>query len=386
MLKVTDARFREDLSPVIDVLMLKEKDMSLFSFVTFLRNNLKVTHQKHEWYDDAPKTESITSGTSGSGLLWDGAAVTASLPINSSDIAKLQVGDVLQLGLPAQPSQELVIVKSINTSANTIDVWARGACGTTGTAQGTSAFTITIVGRAQVEDSDPIADSFQSLTACYNYSQVFEDVAGVSGSVMRSTAITGDNMIDFQVVKKLKELLRTLNNTILNGGRAYDATNKIGSMGGLKRTLTTTSNVGGSLTLAKLYTAVTANITAGGTPSSIHASAKTIGTIEQLFAGYINQRPDTQRMGLTVKSISMLGLDIALFVDRHILDAEAYILDDSRISFGPLNGDGMYDGKFSSYPLFAKRNGKQYATQVLGEYTLEIRQAAAAGVRAYGIS
>lgn len=385
MLKVSDARFREDLSPVIDVLMLKEKDMQLFSFVTFLRNNLKVTHQKHEWYDDAPKTEAITSGTSGAGTLWDAVGGVANLPINAADTAKIQVGDVLQLPLPAQPSQELVVVKSVNTGANTIDVWARGACGTTATAQGTGALSVVIVGRAQVEDSDPIADSFQALTAAYNYSQIFEDVAGVSGTVKRSSGVAGDEL-ERQVVKKLKELLRALNNTILNGGRALDATNKIGSMGGLKRTLTTTSNVGGALTLAKLYTAVTAVITAGGTPSSIHASATTIGKIEQLFAGYINQRPDTNRMGLTVKSINMLGLDIALFVDRHVLDAEMYILDDSRIAFGPLNGDGSYDGQFAAYPLYAKRNGKQYATQVLGEYTLEIRQAAAAGCRAYGIT
>lgn len=385
MLKVSDGRFREDLSSVIDVLMLKEKDMALFSFVTFLRNSLKVMHRKHEWYDDAPKTEIITSGTSGGGLLWDSTSATTALPINSADTAKLQVGDVLQLAAPAQPNQELVVVKSIDTSANTIAVWARGAGGSTATAQGTSAFTITIIGRAQVEDSDPIADSFQALTACYNYSQVFEDVAGVSGTVKRSKGMTGDEE-ERQVVKKLKELLRALNNTILNGGRALDATNNIGSMGGLKRTLTTTSNVGGALTLAKLYTAVTACITAGGTPSSIHASALTIGKIEQLFAGYINQRPDTQRMGLTVKTINMLGLDIALFTDRHVLDAELYVLDDSRISFGPLDGGNGQGGQFSAYPLYAKRNGKQYATQILGEYTMEVRQAAAAGVRAYGIT
>jgi len=384
MLTNADVRTREDLTDVIDVLMLKENDLKLFSFVTFLRNGLKVTNQKHEWYDDAARSETILSGTSGSGLLWDSTSATTGLTINSSYDTKLRVGDVLKLTPAGTGTEEIVIVKTIDTSAHTIAVWARGACGSAAAAQGTSAFSIKIIGNAQGENADAIEADATTMTACYNYTQIFESVARVSGTVRRSKGVAGD-YLDYQVVKKLKEMLQLLNSAIVNGGRALDATNKIGSIGGLQRTITTTSNVGGALTLAKLYTAVQAAIDGGGTPSSIHGSTTTIAKIEQLFSGYINQRPDTQRMGLTVKTINMLGLEIALFADRHVGSGEFYVLDDSRIAYGPLSGGQYENGAFAAYPLYDKRNGKTWATQVLGEYTLEIRQPAA-HCRAYGIT
>ena len=385
MLTIADVRTREDLSSVIDVLMLKEKDLQLYSFVTFLKNTLVAKNQKHEWYDDVNETETITSGTSGSGLLWNSTSATQSLTISSSYISKLKVGDVLKLTPAGSGTEEIVIVKTVNTGANTIDVWARGACGSTAAAQTTTAFTIAKIGNAQGENSDAIADSAAALVAGYNYTQIFESVARISGTLRRSRGIAGDEL-DRQIIKKLKEQLQLLNSTIVNGGRALDTTNKIGSMGGLQRFLTTTSNVGGALTLAKLYTAVVACVNAGGTPSSIHASALTIGKIEQLFTGSVFLRPDSTRMGLTVKVISMLGLELALYADRHVSDTEAYILDDSRISYGPLDGGEYAGGAFAVYDLLDKDNGKTTAKQVLGEYTLEIRQPTAAGVRAYGIS
>ena len=80
-----------------------------------------------------------------------------------------------------------------------------------------------------------------------------------------------------------------------------------------------------------------------------------------------------------------MGLILELYPDRNVRSGEFILLDRDRVSFGALNG-GVESGKFQSYPLFDKKNGKQNAVQLLGEYTCEVRNLAGAGVRAYGVT
>jgi hypothetical protein len=349
------------------------------SFVNHLRApKSPIIAQKHEWLDISARPVEVTSGTSGTGVLWDSASATADLPINSSHTAKLREGDILLLG----DGLEQVIVKSVDTAANTIDVYARGHGSTDGAAQGETAFTIKIIGNAQIEDDDPIDAYFQGFTAGYNYTQIFEDVADQSGTIRRSR-VSGGDTLDTAIMVKLKELMRQLNRACIYGVRNLDTTNKIGTMGGVREFFTTTKNINAALTLALLEATVVEAIDAGCNPSAIHASPDIISKISQLFVGNVRYQTTDRRAGLSVAVVNMSGLDIMLLPDRDVPSGEMLLVDHDRVFLGALNGNES--GDWAVYETMNK-NLKQWEKQVGGEFTMEVRSPAGAGVRAYNIS
>lgn len=382
----TDRREREDLSSAIDILMLKEDDMKYLSFVNFLPSILKnfgrkVTAQKHEWLDDLARYQKISVIASGASADWDTNNDITALPVVTAEITKLRVGDLLLLG----DLSEVVQVKSINVAGQTIDLIARGHGSTAAAAQGTVAFDCLIIGNAQAENGDPIDADFTPQTANYNYTQIFESVASISGTLRRSKMAGGQDELTRQEMKKLKESLKELNRTLVEGIKNLDTTNNIATMGGLREFITNTSNAAGELSLANIYTAINAHITAGLYPSAIHGSPTTIGKLEQLFISSVRSTVNDKKHGIKITTISIQGYDVQLHVDRDVRSTELLILDYNRIGFGELDGgvEGQ-SGAFAVYPLLDKKNGKQIASQVLGEYTLHVQNGG--GTRMYGIT
>lgn len=387
MLITTDRREREDLSTVIDILKLKDDDMKYLSFVNFLPSIVKsfgkkVTAQKHEWLDDLARYDTFAAIASGGGADWDTVNDITDLPVVTAQITKLRVGDVLLL---PTAGDEVVVVSAIDVAGQTIDLYSRGWGSTAGTAQGAGALTIKIIGNAQKEDSDPIGADFTPQTANYNYTQIFESVAAITGTLRRSRMAHNGDELSFQEVKKLKECLKELNYSILEGIMDLDATNHVATMKGLREFAGTTSNVAGALTVAKLYTAVAAHIAAGFYPSAIHGSALAIGEIEQLYLGAVNTSVSDRIGGTKIATVAILGYDVELHVDKHIRSAEMLIMDYNRVGYGPLDGGAEgQSGDFAIYPLMDKRHGKQFASQILGEFTLQVANGAV--TRCYGIT
>lgn len=376
----TDVREREDLSDVVDILMLNADDMKMCSFVRQLPSISEafgkgVEAEKHEWFDDEARPMTFLSGTSGSGLLWDGAAVTTLLPINSAYTALLRVGDMFVLG----DLLEVVRITAIDVSGNTVTVATRGHGSTSGAAQGTAAFNMKYIGNAQDENSDVMDSNYQAPSELYNYCQTFEDVAGVSGTIRRSKAVAGD-IHDNSIIKKLKELLKQLNSALVEGIR--DKTGTVATMGGIREFLSTTSNIGGALTLAKFYTAVVAHIDAGLFPHAIHGNATIIATIEQLFNTGVRTVPSGVKGGQSINVVAIMGNNVQLHIDRDMRSGEFLIMDYNRVAYGPLEGGKHEDGNFATYLIEA--TGKKTKTQVLGQFTERVSNGGA--TKAYGIT
>jgi len=366
-------RAGESLSLEIDVLNENEKDMRLLSMVQFLPMGPSVSAELIEWQDDQMPPEVFSAIASGAGVGWDNAATILALPVVTAQLIKLKVGDVLVL-----PTGEQTIVKTINATAQTIDLDKRGWGGTTAAAQGVATIWISIIGNAQIDGSDPQSDTYYAPTLRTNYVQIFEDVLAVSGKIMRSK-ITRASERARQRGIKLKRLLSQLNYSIVNGTKE-----KFGDRAtfqGIRNTASSTYNVAGALTVAKVYAMVTQQVTAGAFPSAIHGSAVGIGRIEQLMAVYVTSGPSEYNAKLTVKRISILGMDIELHVDKHILDTEFLCLDYSRISIHTQDSDEA-SGAFAAYLLTL--NGKQLKEELVGYYTIKCKQAGAFAVRAYG--
>lgn len=374
MQTANNPRAAEDLSLEIDVLLESERDLRLLSMVQFLPKGLSVMNEKHEWLDDQMPPETFTYARGGAGTDWDTTNATTSLPVLTAQIGKLKVGDVIQLAT----GSEHVIVKAINTVAQTIDVDKRGWGGTTATAQGAGTLTGMIIGNAQVDGSDPQSESYYTPTAVYNYVQIFEDVLAISGKVMRSK-ISRESERARQRAIKIKRLFSQLNNAIINGSR--EKYGDRATFQGLRNASSSTYNVAGTLTVAKVYAMVIQMITAGGAPTAIHGSATGISRIEQLMATYVTSGASEFNAKLTVKKLSMLGMEIELHVDKHILDTEFLVLDYGRLRIGTQDSNEA-KGAFAAYLI--TENAKQIKEQIAGYYTFEQKQQGASCVRAYG--
>lgn len=370
-------RALEDLSMEIDVLFESERDMKLLSLYNFLNSGLSTSNEKVEWQDDQMPPETFSAIASGAGADWDTNNDIAGLPVVTAQITKLKVGDVLEL-----PSGEHVIVSAISVAGQTIDLYKRGWGGTTAAAQGAAALTIKIIGNAQVDGSDPMDESYYAPTERYNYVQIFEDALAVSGKVMRSK-ISREAERARQRGIKLKRLISQLNNALLNGSREKLSASNLATFQGIRNTLTTTSNINGALTVAKVYTMLTTMIAAGGSPSAFHGSAVIIARLEQLFSAFVTSGVSEYNAKMTVKKLDILGMSIEIHVDKHMIDTELYLLDYGKIKFGTMDSDEA-KGSFASYVI--TENGKQIQEQIVGYYTCKIMQPAAAGVRGYGCS
>ena len=132
------------------------------------------TTDTYEVYNRGYTSPSAVLGTVGGGATdWNSTSDTTALPITSGTIDRLTVGDILLV------DSEIVVVKSVDRSGNTIDVYERGAGDTTGATHLTSAVA-KIIGNAHLEgvvDPEAMAEQTGLLT---NYCQIVEELIDLS--------------------------------------------------------------------------------------------------------------------------------------------------------------------------------------------------------------
>lgn len=116
----------------------------------------------------------VTLGTVASdGSNWDSTSDATGLQITAGTIDRITVGDILLVG------DEIVVVKSVDRSGNTIDVYERGAGDTSGATHAT-ATVAKIIGSAHVEgtaNAEAMAETTGKVT---NYCQLFEETIDLS--------------------------------------------------------------------------------------------------------------------------------------------------------------------------------------------------------------
>ena len=126
----------------------------------------QVKDYRFEVYD---RSRSALTGVvgNGAGTGWTDGSDTTDLAMTETAVGILTVGDVLKV------ESAIVVVKSVDRTAFTIDVFARGAGGSTGAAHAdTTAFTI--IGKAINDPDLKNVESFAEQTGKYvNYAQTF---------------------------------------------------------------------------------------------------------------------------------------------------------------------------------------------------------------------
>src|SRR5438034_307158 len=159
----------------------------------------------HEWIEDAllPNTDHINDSSYTNALTDTQFAV--------ANASRFRVGDQIKM----ETSREVMFVTAINSGTSTLTV-TRGYGGSTAEALFDSA-ALVILGNAALEGDDAASARFTSRSRKTNYTQIFAATVEVSGSELAVRQVGVRDELDYQKVQRTREVLRDLENCVLNG-------------------------------------------------------------------------------------------------------------------------------------------------------------------------
>lgn len=324
----------------------------------------------HEWLEDSllPNADAVDDQS------LSNPTTLTTFTVEHGD--RFRVGDQIKLAGKA----EVMLVTGVSGNDLTI---SRGYGGTTAAAIADNDL-IAIIGNAALEGDDAPAARFTSRSRKQNYTQIFTAAVEVSGSQLASQSIALADEMDYQKQERLRELLRDLENCVING--VAPAANQQGSST-VRRTM--------KGVMASISSHVLA-INAGSVPAgdgvgenllneaALNAAMRVVweqssGKIDTIVCGGFQKRrinsfiSSSQRFSqgaTTFKSmVDVYESDFGVcrvIMSRWVPADKVLLLDSSRIAVLPLSGRSFHFKPLAS-------TGDSEIGQVLGEYTLEFR-------------
>jgi len=319
------------------------------------------TNVKHEWLEDTlnPTTDVTSSAVS---------SATGQGAVNVAHATYFRVGDVVQL------DKEVMMVTSVS-DVSTVAV-TRGYGGTSAAAHSAGA-NVTIIGNAALEGEETDEDRTTRLVRKSNWCQIMKVGVKLSGTAQAvGWLTTGDKLADTKVMR-LRELLRDLEKTVLLG-RTDTAT--VGSdtarrtMAGIACSLATNVTSSATLTESALGNLLQTCYNQGSREVDlIVAPPKQKRIISGWNSSRIHVTNDANAYRNVVEVYQSDFGTQRVIMSRWLPDDMLLALDSNRIKVVPLAGRSF------RYEELAK--GGDYARgQVVGEYTLELRNENAHGV------
>jgi hypothetical protein len=332
----------------------------------------EATSTHHEWLEDEllPNKDAINDST-----YTDPSSDTDFVV---DDGSRFRVGDQIQV----EGSEELMLVTGINGDTLTV---VRGYAGTTAENLADNQV-INILGNAALEGADKPSARFTNRTRCGNYTQIFTATVEVSGTDMAASQLGLADEMDYQKQERLRELIRDLENTVVNGGQP--GSNPEGS-GTVRRSM---KGVIQHLSTNVFHTGDS------GFPSGTDLDETKVnyvlrqiwensnGNVDLIIVGGFQKRKinaftsgsrsytagDTTFTDMISIYESDFGI-CRIVTTRWMPQDAALLLDSSRISVRPLAGRSFHFKPLAS-------GGDYECGELIGEYTLELKNEAAHGL------
>jgi len=358
----------EDVSDVIAIISPDETPV-----LNALGDPLReATSTRHEWLEDEllPNKDAINDST------WSNPASDTEFVVDHG--SRFRVGDQIQV----EGSEELLLVTAVSTDTLTV---VRGYAGTTPENLANDQI-INILGNAALEGADKPNARFTNRVRCGNYTQIFTAAVEVSGTDMVANQLGLADEMDLQKQNRLRELIRDLENTVINGG--LPTSDPQGS-GTVRRTM--------KGIIQHLSTNVFSTGDSGFPTGNDLDEAKvnyvlrkiwenSSGNVDLIVVGGFQKRKinafcsDSRSYGATDKTftdvVSIYESDFGIcriVTTRWLPQDAALFLDSSRTGVLPLAGRS-----FHFKPLASA--GDYECGELIGEYTLELRNEAAHGL------
>ncbi|HUW18636.1 MAG TPA: DUF5309 family protein [Sedimentisphaerales bacterium] len=332
----------------------------------------EATSTHHEWLEDEllPNKDAINDST-----YTDPSADTDFVVDNGS---RFRIGDQIQV----EGSEELMLVTGINSNTLTV---VRGYAGTTPENLADNKV-INILGNAALEGADKPSARFTNRTRCGNYTQIFTAAVEVSGTDMAASQLGLADELDYQKQERLRELIRDLENTVLNGGKPTSTPEGSGTV---RRSM---KGIVQHLSMNVFHTGDTGFPT--GTDldeAKVNYVLRQIwensnGNVDLVIVGGFQKRKinsfcsESRSYGATdttfTDMISIYESDFGIcriVTTRWMPQDAALFLDSSRVSVLPLAGRSFHFKPLAS-------GGDYECGELIGEYTLELKNEAAHGL------
>lgn len=359
----------EDVSDLVSILSPHETPL-----LDALGDSLHfATSTHHEWLEDEllPNYDKINMP----GISDSSATVTSITVANGS---RFRVGDQIR----AIGSREIILVTAV--SGNTLTI-SRGYGGST-RKQLTDTLDLYIIGNAALEGSESDASRFTVRARKSNYTQIFSAGVQVSGTEAAVRQIAVDDEMDYQKTNRLREMLRDLENTLINGCAAQTDPQGTAStrrtMRGIISTISTNVMTPGAGLIPDGTSLSEAQINAGlRTIWEASGSKPDLIIVGGAQKRQINSFIQTTQRVLpnndTFKNlVSVYESDFGVcrvILSRFVPADVVVFADSSRVNVLPLAGRS-----FQFKPLAT--TGDYDSGEVIGEYTCEVRNEKAHGI------
>ena len=360
----------EDVADVVSI--VSPYETPLLDHLGDPARSAQSTH--YEWLEDQllPNTDAINDDT------WTDPAVDTTFGVDNAD--RFTVGDQIQ----GDGSGELMLVTAVDTGGGEITV-ARGYGGTTPENLADDQV-LHILGNAALEGDDAPTSQFTNRSRMGNYTQIFTAALRVSGSDLAVRQLSLTDELDYQKQERLRELLRNLESTVINGTSAGSSPQGSSTvrrtMKGVIPTITTNvfePDVGGfpadtTLTEAQLNFAL--RLVWEGASSKIDTivvngfQKRQINSFITTARAYDSQ--DVAFRNLVSVYESDFGVCRVLLC-RSVPADTVMLLDSSRIDVLPLAGRSFHYKPLAS-------TGDYESGELIGEYTVEVRNENAHGM------
>ena len=332
----------------------------------------EATSTHHEWLEDEllPNKDAVNDST-----FSDPSADTNFIVDNGS---RFRIGDQIQI----EGSEELILVTGISTNTLTV---VRGYSGTTAEDLADNQV-INILGNAALEGADKPNARFTNRSRCGNYTQIFTATVEVSGSDLAASQLGLADEMDNQKQSRLRELVRDLENTIINAGQPSSNPEGSGTVrrsikGIIKHLSTNIFHTGDSgfpsgtdldeakinYVLRKIWENSSGNvdlIAVGGFQkrkiNAFCSDSRAYGANDTIF---------TDMIGIYESDFGVCRI----ITTRWMPQDAVLLLDSSRINVLPLAGRSFHFKPLAS-------SGDYECGELIGEYTLELKNEAAHGL------
>ena len=346
-----------DVSEVFDTIVKNRPVLS-----TLIRVSGQATATKHEWLEDVVTPKSWVTN----------AAYTAGAgSVSVTSATGLLVGTIVTFE-KATGASSTVTAKVTGVVDTTVSFSLYGD-NTTDENLATGAI-MKLVAVPKNEGTDPTANDGREPGTQYNFTQIFDRTAKVSKTSQAVKMYGVDSAIDFQVETQLLDIAYEVVSTAIFGQRVARGSGEAGTMGGIlyfleKATGNKVNASGAALSstilnegLAKSNENGAISIDVGiGHPNQTRK-------ISALNANQITISQEERSRGVFVTSyVGDLGDVITLVADRNFPKDKFALVDSSKVALVPLRSFEDMDATANGADYFARR--------ILGEYTLEVRNA-----------
>lgn len=347
---------------------------------TMIRVDGVATNTKHEWLEDVVSPQQWTIKTGNNYTAGAGA-------IELTSNAGVKVGDILEFELTTGAMGTLKAkVTAVNVNGETISISVYGGSADQNMLAGSI---VNLLSRPKNEATEASADNGYEPSVEYNYTQIFDRTAKVSLTSIEVPKYGIGGALDYQVSRQLLDIAYEMNKTMLRQARVQRTSSEAGTMGGVMwflqaATGNSVNASSGAISMTLINDAVEVAKGNGATGLSIllahPVQARKISAFNQSGNNPVVQRADTTTGSYVTTFVSDQGDVMTLVADRNFDKDKVALLDPSKVALVPLQNRQFQDKD-------ATPAGADYvARRVIGEYTLQVKNAAEGHAYIYGLS